>query len=594
MRIAAPPLVPTPTRTTRRRTWFACWAPAVLVAVLLAAWGPPGSCGFSITTPPPPHLPQPPQSPEPLDYKRLVLRLGERFLDAILNNPFETLPNKEEGEGAPGVGEMRLWRDIPDLEAPLERPKNIVLRSIVEPFWQSCIDEVESLDPDDRTRVCAVGTPGIGKTFTTPLLLRMLLLKNSTVVYIRRSPERKSWYYEFIPKSDGTLPYTVNVYPEASKDPFDFPTLLNKSAYYVVDPGESQVSCSPMSTFPARVIIISSPNDRHWGGEEFEKFRGGQSGVFHFYPLWNLTELLCGSDYLSPKVTLSPQQLADRYRQVGGVPRNLFLSESKYRKLLERQKRAVKAVNSEQAMDIVSGEIDTDGLLDSKSPKSAVIGIELADDDNGTFTERKAVAISAVVAEQVFLKHITTLWNDMVANERPLVFESYLRTVLTRVTIDVHDLTEQGIRTFEGNLTAQGNRTFNRSALPSKIGGYSGIQIVLKPKSIVKAAIHCPTPNILFYSSDPRYPLIDFACKDSNGTILAFQATTGSTHTADESKIADLENEVGGRGLMLYYLHTAGGFKTTPATPKTRFCWIFHLEIPKPEAGVTPAVAGNE
>ena len=135
-------------------------------------------------------------------------------MDAILNNPFETLPNKEGGEGAPG-GVMRLWRDIPDLEAPQGRPKSIVLRSNIELFWQSCIDEVESLDPDDRTRVCAVGTPGIGKTFTTPLLLRMLLLKNSTVVYIRRSPERKSWYFEFIPTSDG---YAVNVYPEASKD----------------------------------------------------------------------------------------------------------------------------------------------------------------------------------------------------------------------------------------------------------------------------------------------------------------------------------------------------------------------------------------
>ena len=65
----------------------------------------------------------------------------------------------------------------------------------------------------------------------------------------------------------------------------------------MVDTGESKVSCSPMSTFPARVIIIASHNVRHWGGEEFEKFRGGQSGVFHFYPLWNLSELLCSSDY---------------------------------------------------------------------------------------------------------------------------------------------------------------------------------------------------------------------------------------------------------------------------------------------------------
>ena len=565
------------------------------MTVLLAAWGPPGSCGFSITPPPPPHLPQPPQSPQTPDKlaQKLAARqqIGKEFLDAILNNPFETLPNpNQEEEGAPGVGEMRLWRDIPDLDQK-GMPVNIVLRSNIEPFWQSCIDRVEIVNPQRRYRVCAVGTPGIGKTFTTPLLLRMLLLKNSTVVYIRRSPERKSWYYEFIPTSAG---YAVNVYPEASKDPFDFPSLEEPSAYYVVDPGKSKVSCDPLEDFEARVIIISSPNDRHWGGGEFRKLRGGQRGIFHYYPLWNLNEVLCGLDYLSPNVTtVSPQQVAERYRQVGGVPRNLFEDELNYRKLLEDQENAAAEVTEEQAKRIVSGKLDPMGNLNSAFPKSAVVGIALADNDHGAFTERKTVPISAAVAEQVFLKHITTLWNDMVDNERPLVFESYLRTVLTRkkYEIDVRNLTEQGERTFE------------QSEKPSKIGGYSGIQIV-SGGSIVKAAKESPTANILFYSSNPRYPLIDFACKDSNGNIFAFQATTSLTHSANEKEIKKLENEVGDRGLTLYYLHPARRgsdekFATNPVRPKTGFCRIYHLAIPKPgeemlsqiDTGVPPAVA---
>ena len=72
----------------------------------------------------------------------------------------------------------------------------------------SCIDTVEDIDPQyNRYRVCAVGTPGIGKTFTTPLLLRILLLKKppSTVVYIRRSAEGGSWFYEFVSTSEGGL-----------------------------------------------------------------------------------------------------------------------------------------------------------------------------------------------------------------------------------------------------------------------------------------------------------------------------------------------------------------------------------------------------
>ena len=155
--------------------------------------------------------------------------------------------------------------------------------------------------------------------------------------------------------------------------------------------------------------------------------------------------MLCGSDYFPPNVTLSPQQVAERYRQVGGVPRNLFLDELYYRKLLEDQENAAVEVNSMQAKRIVSGKLDPMGNLNSNFPKSAVIGIELADNDNGAFTERKAVPISAVAAEQVFLKHITTLWNDMVANERPLVFESYLRTVLTEAdyVIDVSDISKR-------------------------------------------------------------------------------------------------------------------------------------------------------
>ena len=179
------PLIP------QRRTWVA-WV-TVLVAVL-AAWGPPGICGFS-TTPPPQ---QPPRSLEPLQGELVARRVGEIFVDAILNQPFETLPNKRE-EGA-AEGEMRLWRNIPDREElddiedleDLEEGKglvNIVRRSILEPFWQSCIDGVDIVKGRRRYRVCAVGTPGIGKTYTTPLLLRMLLLKNSSVVYIRRTVE---------------------------------------------------------------------------------------------------------------------------------------------------------------------------------------------------------------------------------------------------------------------------------------------------------------------------------------------------------------------------------------------------------------------
>ena len=166
------------------------------------------------------------------------------------------------------------------------------------------------------------------------------------------------------------------------------------------------------------------------------------------------------------------------------------------------------------------------------------------------------------------------------------MFESYLRTVLTKpgYEIEVHNLDEKGSRTEERPNKGK----------PRKIGGYSGIRIVPVGESIVTAAIKYRTANILFYSANPNYKLIDFACKDKSGRILAFQATTSSSHTTSETDVADLEGEVGTRGLMLYYLHPhrPEGFRTTPARPKTRFCWIFHVAIPKP-IEATPSQSGT-
>ena len=554
----------------RRLSLVAWWA----VVALLAARGLPASRGFATTTPP--------LSPEELVARR---QRGIEFVKAILNEPFETLPNLEpsdaslageEKEGAQGV--MRVWRNIPD---PYEGfPLNIVLRSNVEPFWQSCIDRIEIRSPDFvRYRVCAVGTPGTGKTYTTPLLLRMLLLQRSPVVYIRRSNNCKSCYFEFVPTpEEEPLEVTVNVYPET---PIyldcKIPSLSNTSTYFVVDPGKTQENCDPDEFFQARVIIISSPNEKNWGGKNIFKRNMGQVGTFRYYPLWNLSELLCGLGHLSS--TLSPQQLVERYRQVGGTPRHLFADVEEYQNILGDQVAAVGKVKSWQALKIVNGDMDTVGRLDSESPKSAVIGITLADNDDGRFTEEKAVPISMAVAEEVFFVHIQAIWNDMVENERPLVFETYLRTLLTRTgrTIMVQS-TEQGRRPAPDEPEPDPEPEQS----PIIIGGYRGIQIVRKGQSIVKAAME--NPNILFYSSDPRYPLIDFACRDSNGTILAFQATTRQQHTTDEKEIEKVENEVGNRTLVLFYLHPdrSGGFRTDPRKPFANFCRIYHVPILMP------------
>ena len=225
-------------------------------------------------------------------------------------------------------------------------------------------------------------------------------------------------------------------------------------------------------------------------------------------------------------------------------------------------------------MRIVSGNMDSVGLFGNDSPKSAVIGIESADSKYGTFIQDKAVPISTAVAEKVYSLHIQTLWDDMVLNQRSLVFDrTFVRYLQLWGPMRVK-LIEKANRT-SGRLTDKP---------PRKIGGYSGIRIVPVGESILTAAIKYRTANILFYSANPNYKLIDFACRDKSGRILAFQATTSKRHEADVNEIKILEKEVGTRGLMLYYLHphSPDVFRTTPPTPETQFCWIFHVAIPKP------------
>ena len=517
--------------------------------------------------------------------KREALSRGELFVKAILTTPFETLPNRGPLVtlgGARAEDEectVKVWRNIPGLYSG--RTKNIVLRSTIdEPFWQSCIDRVDFVNPLSRYRVCAIGTSGTGTTFTTPLLIRLLLLKGSTVVYVRRYVYPQSWFYEFVPRQsfnnehDGEIAVTVNVYPEESKW-YDIPSLEDTSTYYVVDSGPPYDSCNPDEAFPARVIIVSSPDASKWGGEEFLQRRSGQAGTFRYYPLWKWTDVMQGWDYFPRGGHLSSQVLPERYRQLGGVPANLFADKDYCQDIVASQDCVAEEVESAEALRIVSGKLDVLGNLKCGYSKSYVIGIDVADDDLGTFAKRKAVPISTAIAEKLYSFHIQTLWDDMVQNEQHLIFESYLRTALSTVDGEITvPLLEQGTRTSK-RLTDQP---------PSKIGGYSGIQNAPAGESLVKAAIENPTANILFYSPDPCNSHIDFVCKDNAGNILAFKATTSPTHTVEKTEIKALEDEVGDRGLMLYYVHPARSekFTTMPATPKTRFCWIFHVEIPKP------------
>jgi hypothetical protein len=194
---------------------------------------------------------------------------------------------------------MLVMRKVVTLERGVAR--DVVIRKVTQPFWQACINAVDppppppslavapgqqAAMPTEQLRVCAVGTPGIGKTACTPLLIRMLLKKKKTVVYRVRAPEDSGWIYEFVPGSNERDPITANVYPEQAFKS-GVPSLREPSTFYVVDPGGTTDTCDPSPRFRPKVIIVSSPDSKHWGANEFCKERADLEGV--------IKVILCGN-----------------------------------------------------------------------------------------------------------------------------------------------------------------------------------------------------------------------------------------------------------------------------------------------------------
>jgi hypothetical protein len=444
-------------------------------------------------------------------------------------------------------------------------------------------------------RVAAIGTPGIGKTTSTPVLIRMLLEMNKTVVYLVRTLDKSSWYYEFIPKDGGSI--VRSVYTE-KMDRSDILSLELRDTYYIVDPGESKDSCSPDRLFQPKVIIVSSSDPEHWNDKEFRKTRDSTTGVLLYYPLWSLDELSDAQATLCPG--MEEEKLLERYFLFGGIPRHVFAKGSEEKTLLQKQDDAIEALTEQHILRIVNGKMDAVGNLSPNAAKSAVMGFVQADNDK-EFVERKAVLLSKNVEDRVFPLHMRFLWNYMVSlgEGGRYIFEPYVRDLLVKNPQSVVKLQYQEIGK---NETGEPQFVEFRSCKIS--------QLVSDP---VKAVANCEQHLVLFHSSNAKYPLIDCVYSEhANGTVLfhVIQVTTGKKHDAPRDKIAKLEKQLSGKTVKLYYFvpaHIFVNFKLNPANPKEDSntkkdhleigCDIFVVSVPSPneDNNVTiPSVGGDD
>jgi hypothetical protein len=461
-----------------------------------------------------------------------ALTIAKKYVEAIMTNEIEDIP---------GSHGMRILRNIPNPETN-SKPQDIVIRSVTFPFWLACVDAVDTKDA--RIRVCAVGTPGIGKSTSTALLIRILLSRGRSVVYLIRTEEKDNWYYEFVPHAteSGGVSYSVQIYPESWKCG-NIQSLNLGTTYYIVDPGKTNDSCDVSDTFLPKLIIVASPDEKHWGESEFLKFREPVDGMFLFYPVWTLDELLCARAVLAPK--LSEEKVMALYREFGGVPRTVFYGNDAKFDLIRPIRRALIATLKPQEVEsIASGYVDLVATFESKQPKSAIIGYTLCadttvpesttmqEDSLAVFRKYEVIVLSPLIAEEVYSKHMKVLWGSIFQYGASgwHIFEAYTRQLMMGESIFLQ------CRVCCSRTDVQ----YNEDNLVWKIFG-SCQEIRLTSDSLESALLE---PNIVFHSIHKTYPLVDFVYKDKNNHIHAFQVTVGKTHNAELVKIRALAKKV--------------------------------------------------
>jgi hypothetical protein len=484
--------------------------------------------------------------------------LAQEFVVSLMAAESEMVP---DGDG------MNVLKGVKDIRGG--PAVNIILRSTTEPFWEAC-----KLLADKGHRVCAIGSPGIGKSTTTPVLIKLLLGKGITVVYLKRTTNSTGFYYQFTPNV-ATGATDVLLFSEDTKDAY-VEALTQEATFFIIDPDETDTTCNPSPFVKAHVIINASPANKHWGGNEFAKARDGYTGgQFLYFPLWSLAELLAAAPLIDADV--DAETVRTRYRLVGGVPRFVFAPSVE--PAVKQLRTAVGKLSATQALSIATGKVAELETSDDTQPQSAIMGYSASAD----YTKGNAVIMSDLARELVVTTHANQLWGVMLAETKPgprgYLFESYARNLML----------QSG-----GNYAtrdAVGKKKKGEEPPPTQLarelGGCREIRLVAD----VLAALREGEYDVVYHSCDNAFPLLDFAYKKMDDGVCVFtlvNATVGKSHDAALEKITRackcLDTEIVHRVCLVYAvpMDNFQDFMTNPVEPSTPGCQVIVAGIPQP------------
>jgi hypothetical protein len=508
---------------------------------------------------------------------------AKKFVDSLMNNE----PERIEGS------DLHVLDGVINLETRLVHP--IVIRSVTDAFWQACIDLVDR--PSWRYRAIAIGSPGIGKTTSTPLLIRKLLLDRKVVVYHVRTKDKIGWCYQFttIVGNNGIVTQArADVFPEDR--PNGVKSLFDSSTYYIVDPGDSDDSSNPPANFRPKVIIVSSPNSCHWGHDTALQGRRLVCAFQLFYPVWSFDELVAARGILSPM--LSEAEVAAHFRLFGGVPRRVYCHNDKVPELLRDQNRTLSELAESHVTAIAMGEMDALNFFASSEPKSTLMGFNNTQ-DNDFFSDRAEI-LSDSIRDKIYSRWMGNVWSKMLLDEQRgrYMLVPYVRSLFLRPRGELFVLQGQQCLTRavarRGRLlcvSRKGKQFFRMMTI-----SFPCCQDVRLADDPVSSVAFPGNKFVLFHSSDPTYP-IDFIFKDDTDNICAIQVMMGKTYSANTRQIEILQERLGdGWNIGLYYFVPFTNFEESAkalVSPIEKLTLasnlkIYHVPVPRP-ASYTPA-----